>query len=55
MIAGEEDPGTPPEWVERIAGKLPDAGLETLEGTGHFPHVVRPDDTVELVRKFIER
>ena len=38
-IAGSDDPATPPEWLEAIAGEAPGARLHVIEGARHIANV----------------
>ena len=36
-----------------LAARIPQLGVRTVSGTGHFPHVERPDavlDAIEAIR-----
>jgi 3-oxoadipate enol-lactonase len=41
--------------AERLARELPDAELAVLPGAGHLPSMEQPEDTAELVSRFLER
>lgn len=49
VIAGAEDPATPPEHGEVIAGAVPDARLEVVPGAAHLASVERADAVTALV------
>jgi 3-oxoadipate enol-lactonase len=49
VIAGAEDPATPPEHLERIAAGIPGARLEVLDGAAHLANVERADDVTRLI------
>ena len=42
MLAGSEDPATPPAQGEAIASRIPGARLSVLEGAGHLANVEEP-------------
>jgi 3-oxoadipate enol-lactonase len=52
VIAGEQDEVTPPALAWRLAERLPNAELRTLD-TGHASYWERPDEWLELVRDFL--
>jgi 3-oxoadipate enol-lactonase len=43
VIAGEEDPVTPPQQAERIAGGVPDARVVVLPGASHLANIEQPE------------
>ena len=44
-----------PLWVgERLADQLPDANLEVLENCGHMPAEELPEESWEVLRKFLD-
>jgi 3-oxoadipate enol-lactonase len=43
VIAGADDPSTPPEHAERIAAGIPGARLEVLADAAHLANVQQPD------------
>lgn len=53
VIAGALDRMTPLRFSESLAAGLPQAQLITLEGTGHFAMLERPDDVKSLIADFI--
>ena len=44
VVAGEEDPATPPEKAEEIAAGVPGSRLEVLPGARHLANVERADE-----------
>ena len=42
VLAGSEDPATPPAQGELIASLIPGARLSVLEGAGHLANVEEP-------------
>jgi 3-oxoadipate enol-lactonase len=48
-IAADEDPSTPPEHVELIAGRIPGARLETIANGRHLVNVERADEVNRLL------
>jgi 3-oxoadipate enol-lactonase len=49
LIAGAEDPATPPEHAELIAAKIPDARVEVLSPAAHLASVEQPDTVTRLI------
>ena len=43
MLAGSEDPATPPAQGEAIARRIPGARLSVLGGAGHLANIEQPD------------
>jgi len=41
-VAGSEDLATPPALVETLAGLIPGAGYEVIDGCGHLPCIEQP-------------
>ena len=52
VIAGDEDRLAPPGYYEALVGCVADGRLERVARAGHYPEIERPEETVELVRKF---
>jgi 3-oxoadipate enol-lactonase len=48
-IAGAQDPATPQVHLEAIAGGIPDARLEVLDGAAHLANVERPEAVTRLI------
>ena len=55
VITGKEDRITRPAESEEIAGLLPNATLEILEGAGHFPFAERPAEYLGAVGAWLDR
>lgn len=53
LQTGEKDAATPVEWAREIAGALPDAELEIIEGSGHFPFVEAPEESIPPIERFL--
>ncbi len=49
VIAGAEDPATPPEHGRRIADGIPDASYTVVEGAAHLGNVEQPDAVTSLL------
>jgi len=52
VLAGDEDRLAPPGYYEALAGRVAYGRLERVAGAGHYPEIERPEETVELIRKF---
>ncbi len=53
VIWGDQDRIIPVEHGYALHEARPGSRLEVLEGVGHFPHVERPSDVVDLLDDFI--
>ena len=53
VIWGDEDHIIPVEHGYAVSELRPECRLEILPGVGHFPHVEKPRDVVELIDDFI--
>jgi 3-oxoadipate enol-lactonase len=53
VVAGEEDPATPPEHGELIASLIPGARLAVIEGAAHLANIERPDAFTAVVRSLL--
>lgn len=53
LIWGEEDTATPLWMGQEMEQKIPDAGLVTLPGCGHFAYLDRYQDFKVIVRRFL--
>ncbi|MFI6433720.1 alpha/beta fold hydrolase [Rhodococcus oryzae] len=52
VLTGSADRVTAAVDVERLAGRLPDARLELLVGSGHFPMIDREREFTDAVNEF---
>jgi pimeloyl-ACP methyl ester carboxylesterase len=52
-IWGDQDRIIPVDHAYAAQTARPESRLEVLEGVGHFPHVERPSEVVELIEDFI--
>ena len=52
-VTGRLDTATPPADAERLAGLIPEARLELVDGAGHLLPMERPDDLNRLIRSFL--
>ncbi len=55
VIAGDEDNLRLPGWEKELADKIPNAELHVVRGTGHCPHIERPNEVNEVVLSFLAR
>ena len=53
VLAGEQDPATPPEHGRRIAGLIPGARFDTVAPAAHLATVERPDLTTAMILRFL--
>lgn len=53
VLAGEDDPATPPEHGRRIAELIPGARLELVSNAAHLASVERPDLTTMTILRFL--
>jgi 3-oxoadipate enol-lactonase len=53
VLAGAEDPATPPEHGRRIAKLIPGARFETISPAAHLGTVERPDLTTAMILRFL--
>jgi 3-oxoadipate enol-lactonase len=49
VIAGAEDPATPPETAARIAEQIGDARVEVVGGAAHLANVEQPEAVTRLI------
>jgi pimeloyl-ACP methyl ester carboxylesterase len=49
VIAGADDPATPPEHAEKIVAAVPNARLEVLTPGAHLINVERPEAVTRLI------
>jgi len=54
VIAGAEDPGTPPAMSEAIAAAIPGARLEVIPSASHLSCIEQPDTFHRLVADFLK-
>ncbi|MEA2289311.1 MAG: 3-oxoadipate enol-lactonase [Solirubrobacteraceae bacterium] len=53
VIAGADDPATPPRHAERIAELIPDARLEIVDQAAHLANVEQPEVVTGLLREHL--
>lgn len=54
VVAGADDPITPPDDARRMADAIPDARLEVVSDTAHMTMVEAPDRFTEILRGFLD-
>jgi 3-oxoadipate enol-lactonase len=54
VIAGAQDPATPPEHAERIVAGIPGARLEVLDPAAHLANVEQPEAVTRLILEHLE-
>jgi 3-oxoadipate enol-lactonase len=54
VIAGEEDPSTPPDRAREIVAAVPNARLELLAGAAHLANVARPEAFSRAILEHLE-
>jgi 3-oxoadipate enol-lactonase len=55
LMTGEEDSVTPPQAARALAEKIAGSRLEVLRGCGHWAPIEKPDECIDLLRRFYER
>ena len=55
VVAGDQDPITPPSEAKRMAGKLKNASAVTIQGAAHLSNFEQPDAFNEAVESFLKR
>ncbi len=53
-IAGSEDGATPPDLVRETVDLIDGAAFHIIRGAGHLPCVEFPEETAEIVTRFLE-
>lgn len=53
VVAGREDPSTPPEEGELIAARVPEGRLVVLDGAAHLANVERPEAFNQLLEEVL--
>lgn len=54
VISGAEDPATPPEHGESIAGSIPGARFEVVADASHLANVEQPEKVTDLILDHLE-
>ena len=53
VLQSRADPAVPMETAQWLAEHLPDARLQPLDSSGHFPHVVNPAEVIAAITPFV--
>ena len=53
VVAGAEDPGTPPQVGRSMAGAIPQADLVVIDGAAHIANLARPAEVNAAVREHL--
>ena len=53
VIAGADDPATPPEHGRLIADLIPGARFEVISPAAHLATIERPDLTTAMILRFL--
>jgi 3-oxoadipate enol-lactonase len=53
VIAGAEDPSTPPSTVEQVAAAIPGSRFEVIDHAAHIPAVERADEFNRLIEEHL--
>lgn len=53
VLQSQNDPAVPMSVAHWVATAIPHATLTELRSTGHFPHVVDPDEMIAAVDAFL--
>lgn len=54
VLAGREDPATPPEHAQRIAARIPGARLEVLSPAAHLANLEQADAVTKLLLEHLD-
>jgi 3-oxoadipate enol-lactonase len=55
LVTGDEDAVAPPQTVRALGGKIAGSQVEVLRGCGHWTPVEKPEECMELLRRFYSR
>jgi len=55
LVTGDEDIVAPPQAVRGMAEKIAGAQIEVLRGCGHWTPVEKPEECMDLLRRFYQR
>jgi 3-oxoadipate enol-lactonase len=55
LVTGDEDVVAPPHSVRAMSEKIAGSRVEVLRGCGHWEPIEKPDECIELLRRFYER
>jgi 3-oxoadipate enol-lactonase len=55
LVTGDEDVVAPPQSVRALGEKIAGSQVEVLRGCGHWEPIEKPDECIELLRRFYQR
>jgi len=55
LVSGDEDTVAPPQAVRLLGEKIAGAQVEVLRGCGHWTPIEKPDECIDLLRRFYQR
>ena len=55
VLAGADDPATPPDKAEAIAAAIPDARLDVVSGAAHLANIEQPEQVSRLLLDHLVR
>jgi pimeloyl-ACP methyl ester carboxylesterase len=55
FLWGEHDSQAPPSVGAELSGRMPDAGLSTVDDAGHMPHLDQPGRVATSVHQFLAK
>jgi pimeloyl-ACP methyl ester carboxylesterase len=54
LVYGAKDTATPPQFGKIYQNQIAGSRLEILHDSGHFVHIDQPQETLNLIREFLE-
>ena len=55
LVTGDQDIVAPPQAVRALGERIAGSQIEVLRGCGHWEPVEKPDECIELLRRFYQR
>jgi pimeloyl-ACP methyl ester carboxylesterase len=52
VVAGSDDKLVRADYYDTFASRFSDGQLERVNGSGHYPEIEKPAETVEIIKKF---
>jgi pimeloyl-ACP methyl ester carboxylesterase len=53
LVWGKEDRLVPPVYADEFTRRISGARVQTVDGTGHVPHLERPEIVARMIREFV--
>jgi haloalkane dehalogenase len=53
LVWGMKDPVLPPKYLDKFRAGFPEARVERLAGSGHFPQEEQPGQVAECIHRFL--